>query len=54
MEKVFNKRELSIALIVMPLNAIINDQLHKLGDECVRVDPAAIGNVALLSGKKYI
>ena len=54
MEKVFNKREPSIALIVMPLNAIVDDQLHKLGDDCVRVDPAAIGNVALLSGKKYI
>lgn len=54
MEKVFNKREPSIALIVIPLYAIIDDQLHKLGDDCVRVDPAAIGNVALLSGKKYI
>ena len=54
MEKVFNKREPSIALIVIPLYAIIDDQLHKLGDDCVRVDPAAIGNVALLPGKKYI
>ena len=53
-KKVFNKREPSIALIVMPLNAIIDDQLHKLGDDCVRVNPAAIGDVALLSGKKYI
>ena len=54
MEKVFNKRESSIALIVRPLNAIIDDQLHKFGDDCVKVDPAAIGDVALLSGKKYI
>ena len=53
-KKVFNKREPSIALIVMPLNAIIDDQLHKLGNDCVRVNPAAIGDVALLSGKKYI
>ena len=42
MEKVFNKRESSIALIVRSLNAIIDDQLHKFGDDCVRVDPAAI------------
>ena len=54
MEKVVNKCESSIALIDIPLYAIIDDQLHKLGDDCVRVDPAAIGKVALLSGKKYI
>ena len=54
MEKVFNKRESSIALIVRPLNAIIDDQSHKFGDDCVKVDPAAIGDVALLSEKKYI
>ena len=48
MEKVSNKREPSIALIVIPLYAIIDVQLHKLGDDCVRVDPAAIGNVAVI------
>lgn len=37
LEKGFSKRESSVVLVVMPFNAIIDNQMHKLGENCMKL-----------------